>query len=70
MVERCYREVGSQIRVFRQARGMSQQRLADRIGLGRTSIVNIEAGRQRIMLHDIIIFAKVLGARVSMLIRQ
>ncbi len=33
--------------------GWTQADLAKRIGLTRTSVVNIEAGRQRVLLHDV-----------------
>lgn len=39
--------------------GWTQSDLAKRIGLTRTSVVNIEAGRQRVLLHDV---EKIAGA--------
>lgn len=38
---------------MRTALGWTQADLASKIGLQRTSVVNIEAGRQRVLLHDI-----------------
>lgn len=60
-VERCYRQLGETIRACREEAGMSQETLARRIGLTRTSICNIEAGRQRVMLHQIRKLCKALG---------
>lgn len=50
--ERLYRIVGERIRRSRgRIKGMSQAKLASKLGISRASIVNIEAGRQRAPLH-------------------
>ena len=48
-----YGFVGRRIRAARQraSNNLSQQKLADRLGVSRASIVNIEAGRQHAPLH-------------------
>src|SRR5262249_47969499 len=46
-----YRRIGALIRERRQALGMSQAQLGKAVGLLRTSITNIEAGRQRVPIH-------------------
>jgi DNA-binding XRE family transcriptional regulator len=48
-----YIRMGQRIRHLRQMALMSQDDLAKKVGLQRTSVVNIEAGKQRVMLHDI-----------------
>lgn len=51
-----YSSIGARIRTTRQQRGLTQQALADAVELTRTSINNIEFGRQRLsiqMLYDI-----------------
>ena len=60
MIERCYKRFGRNVRNIRIACGLTQEALAKRVGLKRTSIVNIEAGRQRILLNDIQRFATAL----------
>ncbi len=45
-----YVEVGKLIRAHRNKQKLSQEGLARRIGHSRTSVTNIEAGRQRIPL--------------------
>ncbi len=60
-IEACYLAVGARIRLIREALGMSQEDLAKKTSLVRTSVVNIEAGRQRILLHNIDEFSKALG---------
>lgn len=60
MVERCYKRFGQNIRNIRIACGLTQERLANRVGMTRTSVVNIEAGRQRVLLNDVQRFAVAL----------
>jgi ribosome-binding protein aMBF1 (putative translation factor) len=53
-VEEFYRELGTLIRERRERRGLSHQKLAQKLGLKRTSITNIEAGNQRLSLYHAI----------------
>lgn len=48
-----YKEIGSNIRELRKKRGFTQQALADRMGVTRTSITNLEGGKQRPSIHFI-----------------
>lgn len=59
-IERCYKRFGKNVRNIRIACGLTQEQLAKRVGLVRTSVVNIEAGRQRILLNDIQRFSTAL----------
>ena len=65
-----YRELGRKIRQARERFGekLSQEALAQRLGLSRASMVNIEAGRQRAPLHLLWQIAELLGADLTMLI--
>ena len=45
--DRLHRALGAQIRSLREDAGDSQGDLAGALGLSRTSVVNMEAGRQR-----------------------
>lgn len=65
---RLYREVGRWLSQYRQVRGLTQGQLAERAGLARTSIVNAEAGRQRLPLHTLARIARVLDVALSDLI--
>ena len=58
-----YRAFGSKLRQARKAAGLTQQVLAERVGLSRPSITNIELGNQQIPLHMIESFASVLGMK-------
>lgn len=68
-VERIYKELGKRIKIARRRVGMNQECLADRVGLVRTSVVNIEAGRQRILFHQIKNIAKALKLEPAILVR-
>ena len=69
-VEPFYREFGDGLRRAREARGMSQTTVATGVGLSRTSVANIERGRQRIALHLLLDFARVLEVEPASLIPQ
>ena len=60
-----YRHVGAAIRRYREARGMTQAQLASAVGLLRTSVVNLEAGRQRAPLHTLFPICAVLGIEAA-----
>ncbi|KTE17302.1 hypothetical protein ATE71_01880 [Sphingopyxis sp. H115] len=49
-----YSVFGKRVADERLARKISQQKLANLVGLSRASIANIEAGRQRVLLHQAI----------------
>lgn len=63
-----YKEVGLKIARCRKAADLSQEVLAVRANLTRTSIVNIEKGRQQVFLHTIVEVAKVLSVPITELI--
>ena len=67
-MEDFYRVFGRQLAQVRRTAGLSQQALGDRVGLSRTSIVNVEKGRQRVPLHMLIEFAAALGAEPATLL--
>jgi transcriptional regulator with XRE-family HTH domain len=46
-----YAEVGKRVRAARKARSMTQETLAGEVSVTRTSITNIEQGRQKFRLH-------------------
>lgn len=55
-----YRAFGERVRRTREGR-LSQAQLARQMHLSRGSIANIEAGRQRIPLHVLLVLARELG---------
>jgi transcriptional regulator with XRE-family HTH domain len=49
--ELIYQYIGGQLRRRRSELGLTQAQIAQRIGVERTSISNIEAGRQKLPIH-------------------
>ncbi len=58
--ERPYVLFGEAVMNARHELYWTQQELADKMGLSRGSIANIETGRQRVLLTDVLDFAKKL----------
>jgi transcriptional regulator with XRE-family HTH domain len=55
------RALGERIRAARERAGVKQDQLAQAVGLSRTSITNIERGRQGVQAHLLVRIAAVLG---------
>lgn len=62
-----YKQVGQNIRL-RRPKNLSQEALGSAVGLTRTSISNIESGRQKMLLHTLIDIADALKVEASMLL--
>jgi len=62
---RIYGLLGKQIRAARQEAGLTQDELAQKVGLTRTSITNIEQGQQRIHIHTLYKIAQVLNKPIA-----
>jgi transcriptional regulator with XRE-family HTH domain len=62
-MEAFYREFGRRLRQTREQGNvaLTQHDLAERVGLSRTSITNIEKGKQHISLHMLFKLANALG---------
>ncbi len=58
--EDIYREVGRKIRRYRVRAHRTQAQLAAEIGISRASLANIEAGRQRVLIHYLYALAEAL----------
>ena len=63
-----YREFGRRLRAARLQARLSQASLAKAVDVGRTSITNIERGRQHVSLHMAFLLANALNVRVSELL--
>jgi transcriptional regulator with XRE-family HTH domain len=62
--EVLYRVFGRRLRDLRERKGMPQQELAALSRLTRSSIANIESGKQRVLLHQVLQFAEALHVTV------
>lgn len=59
-----YRTVGASIRRRRRELDLTQAKLANRLGISRGTLANIEAGRQNLLLHQLYRFAAALDLNV------
>jgi transcriptional regulator with XRE-family HTH domain len=59
--EAFYRRLGEQVRDQRRRRGLTQEALSALWNLDRTTVVNIEKGRQRISVYQLVALANHLG---------
>jgi transcriptional regulator with XRE-family HTH domain len=66
--DEVYRVLGRKVRQMREGQHLSQDLLAQRLGISRASMVNIEAGRQRAPLHLLWQMAEVLQSKLTDLI--
>lgn len=64
-----YAAVGAEVRTRRELHGMTQEHLADRVGLSRASVANIECGRQAVPLHLLAKTAEALKTTCSDILR-
>ena len=53
--------IGVKLKILRTSKNLSQQELADKLKIGRTSISNIEKGRQSLTLQNMEAICKSLG---------
>ncbi|WP_158586862.1 helix-turn-helix domain-containing protein [Aurantiacibacter zhengii] len=60
--EQFYKQLGSILAERRRAKGLTQTQLADRIGVPRTRLANVETGRQSVHVHQLVEIANALGA--------
>ncbi|WP_431728648.1 helix-turn-helix domain-containing protein [Verrucosispora sp. TAA-831] len=60
--------LGQRVRLLRAERGLTQRELAEAIGLARTSVTNLEAGRQEIGLPVLLRLAAALGVTPGVLV--
>jgi len=60
-----YEGLGRRINDTRKQRGLTQEELAERVGLTRTSITNIEKGRQKVLSHLLVELSDALNVPLS-----
>ena len=62
-----YETVGKRIRDTRKIAKLTQEGLATRVNLTRTSVTNIEKGRQKLLLHTLFELATAMKVPVAQL---
>lgn len=65
--ERFYGALGARIKELRGS-SVTQEDLANYVGLSRVSLIKIESGRQKLLLHHAIMIADLLGLSLSELV--
>ena len=60
-----YSHIGEQLKNHREKIGLTQLELANRVALERTSITNIERGKQKLPIHVLFGVCKALGVSPS-----
>lgn len=69
-VDQLYIEIGLKIRAARLDRSWKQEDLAEAVGLTRSSVANIEAGRQKMLVHSLVRIAESLDVAVDTLLPE
>lgn len=69
-LENFYVRLGSRIRQVREEKEVTQETLARRVNLSRTSITNLEKGRQKLLLHTFLKIASALRVNPEILLAQ
>lgn len=67
-VDKFYQEMGELIKTERLKKGISQEMLGDQLDLTRASVVNLEKGRHKPSVYQLIIIAQVFGIEYHKLI--
>lgn len=67
-IEAFYIQVGEKVRFQRKRAGMDQETLARHLNLSRTTVINIEKGRQRLSLEHAWLTAKILAISIEELL--
>lgn len=66
--ENFYKRLGQRIREARTRSGLTQQDLAAKVDLTRTSVTNIELGRQKLLVHALVEMADALQITTDQLL--
>jgi DNA-binding XRE family transcriptional regulator len=69
-IRTVYGEFGRRVRLGRSKSQLTQDMLAHQIGLSRTSVTNIESGRQAVLLHQVYDIARALDTTVQTLLPE
>lgn len=67
-IDRLYADIGAKIRSARKLQDRTQDDLASMVGLTRSSVANIEAGRQRALIHAVVLIGEYLDVEPESLL--
>lgn len=68
--DHIYEQIGKRVNTVRKRLGLSQEALATQVSLTRTSITNIERGRQGMMVHTLVQLASALRVPIAELLPE
>jgi transcriptional regulator with XRE-family HTH domain len=60
-----YKSLGNDIRMYREKAGLTQADLAEAAGISRTSLTNIEYGRQRVFVDQLEMICLAIGVSTA-----
>ena len=63
-----YNEIGKRIRIYRKARNLSQEQLAEKIGISPTHMSHIETGSTKLSLPVLVDLARILEVQTDKLL--
>lgn len=65
-----YKELGCRVREAREKNHLTQEALAIKVSLTRTSITNIEKGRQQLLVHTLLEISRALNVTLESLLPE
>ena len=65
VIEPVYLKIGNKIEKLRETRGVTQDVLARNLDVTRAAISSMERGKQRILIHQLVAIASVLGVKTG-----
>jgi transcriptional regulator with XRE-family HTH domain len=69
-INEVYERIGERIAQVRKSAGLNQADVAAAVGLARSSIANIESGRQRPPMHTYLLIAQGFGVSLGELVGE
>lgn len=60
-----FKKIGKKIQLAREAKGLTQSDLADKLAITQAALSNYELGKRRLYLHQIQKFAEILDRHLS-----
>jgi transcriptional regulator with XRE-family HTH domain len=64
-IEPIYKQIGANVRSKRRNLDWTQERLAAMLRISRGALANIESGRQRIFIHQLLAIAEAMGSKLA-----
>ncbi|MCI0391650.1 MAG: helix-turn-helix domain-containing protein [Acidobacteria bacterium] len=69
-IEPVYQRIGERLRQLRELAGLTQEEVAHLMRVSRTSICNVEKGRQRMLAHQIFDYAVIYDVEPALIFTE